>query len=583
MKIVCEACQAKYSISDDKVQGKAFKIRCKKCGHIIVVRSSGAHAIAPSVEAPPAVGAAAPAPDTIWHVVVDGEQVGPVSGADVRARLARGEISGDTYVWREGLSDWQKLSVVAELADGLAPFSPKETEQGTFGVQQPTTVYPPGTAEYAFTAAAPASGSEVDVFAAPTMVNQGSQDLFRSPAAPAPAASSGFGGFITSGAALGGAVEDLRPRASGNGASAPSNDGLTGQRHENSVLFSLSNLEALAAPPQATNAVPRPGVSAPTEGSGLIDIRSMAAMTLGAGAGATEGGAPSSDLPAFGGPQFSPIAPVLLPLAAPTGPSKWLYGLLIAGIAVAGVLAFAFVKILTRPVVVPAITPPSEIAAVPPAPAAAAPAPAVAAQPAEPPTTAPPANEENLPPREESKVVAAKTPDTKPARGGKAAKRGGQGARASASRAPAVAAGTTAAASKPEPAAADKPKGGSALDDLLQSALGGSKKPSAGRPRDEETDTAPKKAPVSLGSLQRTDMVSGMQGVTSKVKDCYNQYKVPGVAMVKVGVKGGRVSSAHVSGKFAGTPTGHCVEAAVKSARFPQTEPTSFDYPFPLR
>ena len=40
MKIVCEACQAKYSISDDKVRGKAFKIRCKKCGHIIVVRSA---------------------------------------------------------------------------------------------------------------------------------------------------------------------------------------------------------------------------------------------------------------------------------------------------------------------------------------------------------------------------------------------------------------------------------------------------------------------------------------------------------------------------------------------------------------
>ena len=38
MKIVCDACQAKYSISDDKVQGKVFKIRCKKCSNIIVVR-----------------------------------------------------------------------------------------------------------------------------------------------------------------------------------------------------------------------------------------------------------------------------------------------------------------------------------------------------------------------------------------------------------------------------------------------------------------------------------------------------------------------------------------------------------------
>ena len=41
MKIVCEACQAKYSIADDKVRGKVFKIRCKKCSHVIVVRGAG--------------------------------------------------------------------------------------------------------------------------------------------------------------------------------------------------------------------------------------------------------------------------------------------------------------------------------------------------------------------------------------------------------------------------------------------------------------------------------------------------------------------------------------------------------------
>ena len=41
MKIVCEACQAKYSIADEKVRGKVFKIRCKKCSHVIVVRGGG--------------------------------------------------------------------------------------------------------------------------------------------------------------------------------------------------------------------------------------------------------------------------------------------------------------------------------------------------------------------------------------------------------------------------------------------------------------------------------------------------------------------------------------------------------------
>ena len=41
MKIVCDACSAKYSIADEKVQGKVFKIRCKKCSNIIVVRGTG--------------------------------------------------------------------------------------------------------------------------------------------------------------------------------------------------------------------------------------------------------------------------------------------------------------------------------------------------------------------------------------------------------------------------------------------------------------------------------------------------------------------------------------------------------------
>ena len=40
MKIVCDNCTTKYQIADEKVSGKAFKIRCKKCGHVIVVNKS---------------------------------------------------------------------------------------------------------------------------------------------------------------------------------------------------------------------------------------------------------------------------------------------------------------------------------------------------------------------------------------------------------------------------------------------------------------------------------------------------------------------------------------------------------------
>ena len=40
MKIVCDNCSTKYSIADEKVRGKVFKIKCKKCSHIIVVKGT---------------------------------------------------------------------------------------------------------------------------------------------------------------------------------------------------------------------------------------------------------------------------------------------------------------------------------------------------------------------------------------------------------------------------------------------------------------------------------------------------------------------------------------------------------------
>ena len=76
MKIVCDNCSTKYSIADEKVRGKVFKIKCKKCSHIIVVKGneggevgvdSGAGAAEPAAEAP---AEAAPAGDG-WHVEAD--------------------------------------------------------------------------------------------------------------------------------------------------------------------------------------------------------------------------------------------------------------------------------------------------------------------------------------------------------------------------------------------------------------------------------------------------------------------------------------------------------------------------------
>ncbi|MGQ0507406.1 MAG: adventurous gliding motility protein GltJ [Myxococcaceae bacterium] len=42
MRFVCDSCRAQYMISDEKVGAKGVKVRCKKCGYVILVRKAEA-------------------------------------------------------------------------------------------------------------------------------------------------------------------------------------------------------------------------------------------------------------------------------------------------------------------------------------------------------------------------------------------------------------------------------------------------------------------------------------------------------------------------------------------------------------
>src|SRR5262249_51097620 len=96
MKIVCGSCQAKYSIADEKVAGKVFKIRCKRCSEVIVVR--GDQEDPGGASAPEAQQDEAPA-DAIWHVVVNGEQAGPYAPAQLADMINSGTLDWEAYVW----------------------------------------------------------------------------------------------------------------------------------------------------------------------------------------------------------------------------------------------------------------------------------------------------------------------------------------------------------------------------------------------------------------------------------------------------------------------------------------------------
>jgi hypothetical protein len=67
-----------------------------------------------------AEGAPAPTPapaEPEWYVLVAGKQQGPMTLSGVRTLLDRHEIDKRTYVWRDGMPEWQRLGAVAELKD----------------------------------------------------------------------------------------------------------------------------------------------------------------------------------------------------------------------------------------------------------------------------------------------------------------------------------------------------------------------------------------------------------------------------------------------------------------------------------
>jgi predicted Zn finger-like uncharacterized protein len=339
MKIVCDACQAKYSISDDKVQGKVFKIRCKKCSNIIVVRgSAGAAEPAPSPqqekethvydygyqggEQPPA------ADDAVWHVVINQDQVGPMSVADVQARFQAGEIDAETYCWREGFADWMPLNQVDTFASVVhANAAAVPASQGGGGNAAVAAMFGSGGDEGGTSRNDPG-----DLFAAASSRRHEEDDV---------------GGDL-----FGNAPAQQQQAA---------NQKLRGERNENSVLFSLNNLAQLASdkPAPAAASSSSSSSSSPSsghatgaaggEGSGLIDIRSMASAYLGnAGAAAKPAASVGSidDLPVFGGGGFHEPA-VIVPTSRPANNNKIMY-VMIAAVGVFAIAAIVMVVILMK-------------------------------------------------------------------------------------------------------------------------------------------------------------------------------------------------------------------------------------------
>jgi predicted Zn finger-like uncharacterized protein len=574
MKIVCDNCATKYQIADEKVSGKAFKIRCKKCGHVIVVgKNADGTASSPAAgDAPAEAPAPAPEPaasDSVWHLVIEREQVGPMTAEEVRGKVKAGQVDGETYGWKEGFEDWLKLSAIDDFKE---LFAGKPAEQATKRLD-------PAEQQRAATPVAATPGADLMAAnepvktAAPTAATLYSENGADARAALAAATAQREAQQAAQQAAQQQAAQQQAAQAPVDGG------GMTGARSENSVLFSLNNLSALAGGGGGGGS----GASAPaskqgyasgqSEASGLIDIRAMAAQHLGGPmSGANASRAPDLFGGGDGGAVFAPVAPaVLVPTAPSEGVPKWVWALVgVGGVSIVGLIIFLVVFLSGSPQQPVANGGP------------AAGANSAGTTGAVTPGTTPPAGTTVGTAATPDKPTAGKTePATKPettakdsGSGSKASGKPSKGSKSTATSAPKETApppekagpGKAPDEAPPPPKkAAEKPKAAKDdLDSLLDTASSGS----GGKPQKAEKKDLPE-------SLDRGTIMSTLKG--ANFAPCKAE-GASGVISVKLTIgKNGKVSDA--------SGPNDCVVKVIKGVKFPEFsgDPMSLTYPALIR
>src|SRR5215471_3581748 len=91
MRFICESCQAQYMISDDKLGPKGAKVKCKKCGHVIVVRREEVGPPEPSTADRAPAAAPLPTADIAPAVARPLEET-PTAGGEAKKHLSAAQI-----------------------------------------------------------------------------------------------------------------------------------------------------------------------------------------------------------------------------------------------------------------------------------------------------------------------------------------------------------------------------------------------------------------------------------------------------------------------------------------------------------
>jgi predicted Zn finger-like uncharacterized protein len=317
MKVTCQACSAQYTIADDKVKGRKVKIRCKACQTPIVVDGQNPPADAGSgvSEPPPALDpfapeTAMPSDADVWNINLSDTDSRTMTTAEVIEAYRAGVVTNDAFVWKDGMTDWVPVMDCVELAPLLSvPTDPPAPVAGQ------TPLAP---------AVAPAAAK---VGGMPMLAGGGAAasgtSAARAASSKAATGADLFGDIDVAGSE--GESEEVATSARGvpvlPGATAY-DDKPTGQRNENSVLFSLDAMKAGFAPAApapkekgSRPSAPKPGAPRPTQPSNPDDPFGMGASAGIAGIGG--GGSPLFSMNANQALLTAPAPPEPKPVIVP--------------------------------------------------------------------------------------------------------------------------------------------------------------------------------------------------------------------------------------------------------------------------
>ncbi len=367
MKITCGSCGAKYTVSDEKVHGKTVKVKCRKCSAVIVVSSTGE---VQTTGGTAGAGAVAGGDMTFTVSVSDTDQRN-MTMAEVVAAYNEGLIDAETYVWSEGMDDWQPLKDVDMIVDALhdaaeAEPAPGSTDLGsTVAMDQAPSPYSQPPAAYsqpppAYSQPPAAAGADYGDYGSPAAGGYGDYGSpstggadYRAPAtggrapmpvAAAPAAQTSSPFDVSGSSSYGGGSSNdggffSMSSSPSLGASAP-----TGTE-ENSAIFSLNMLTAKVGGDDAPSTS---GGRSNTEDSGLIDLKALAAGMGGdsEGVAAVASGPAADGVFPLGAPP--PIASAMASPSIPAPQQSSNRGIVIGLGAAVAVLAAALIFFIVK-------------------------------------------------------------------------------------------------------------------------------------------------------------------------------------------------------------------------------------------